>query len=110
MEEYRKELIDRFGEIPNETKDLMDTIKLREIAKKIGFEKLIIKNSKLIGRFTKSNPKYFESTSFSAVLKFIQKNKKGIQLKEKNNQLSLTIDAVSDIEIAIRQLNKIIEN
>mgnify|MGYP001157340484 FL=1 len=110
MEEYRKELIDRFGEIPNETKDLMDTIKLREIAKKIGFEKLIIKNSKLIGRFTKSNPKYFESTSFSGVLKFIQKNKKGIQLKEKNNQLSLTIDAVSDIEIAIRQLNKIIEN
>ena len=46
QQSFMKELKDRFGEIPLETVELIETLKLREIAKKIGFEKLIIKQGK----------------------------------------------------------------
>ena len=75
---------------------------------KIGFEKLIIKNNKMVGKFTSKQPKYFESPSFSGVLNFVQKHKKGVQLKEKKNQLSLVIDGVPNIEIVSQIINKIL--
>ena len=43
LEEYRTQLKDRFGKIPKQTLELIDTIKLRQLARKIGFEKLILK-------------------------------------------------------------------
>lgn len=106
---FKEELEDRFGEIPNETENLIKTIDLRENAKKIGFEKLIIKNHKMVAKFTTKHQKYFESTSFSAVLKHVQNNKKGIQLKEKNNQLSLIIEHIDSVESANNRLNKILQ-
>ena len=108
IEEFKLELKDRFGEIPGETLDLISTIDIREKAKKIGFEKLIIKNNKMVGKFTSKQPKYFESPSFSGVLNFVQKHKKGVQLKEKKNQLSLVIDGVPNIEIVSQIINKIL--
>ena len=107
IEEFKMELKDRFGEIPNETLNLIGTIDIREKSKKIGFEKLIIKNNKMVGKFTSKQPKYFESPSFSSVLNFVQRHKKGVQLKEKNNQLSLVIDGVSNIEMVSQIINKI---
>jgi transcription-repair coupling factor (superfamily II helicase) len=108
IEEFKFELKDRFGEIPSETVDLIKTIEVREKAKKIGFEKLIIKNNKLVGKFTSRQPDYFESNTFSSVLNFVQRHKKGVQLKEKNNQLSLVIDGVTDIEMVSQIINKIL--
>ena len=40
---YRKQLVDRFGEIPSATEDLFNAIRLRWIAKEIGLEKLVLK-------------------------------------------------------------------
>ena len=106
---FKEELKDRFGEIPDETENLIKTIHLRENAKKIGFEKLIIKNNKMVAKFTTKQQKYYESPSFSAVLKHVQNNKKGIQLKEKNNQLSLIIEQINSVESANNRLNKILQ-
>ena len=74
---------DRFGEIPPETFELIETLKLRELAKKIGFEKLIIKQNRLVGKFTTTHSNYFESEAFTKVLKYIQMNKKGVFLKKR---------------------------
>ena len=106
---FRRELIDRFGDIPVQTEDLIKTIKLRETAKKIGFEKLILKSNKMVGRFTTTQQKYFESQTFSSVLSYVQKNKKGVQLKEKNKQLSLVLNQLKDIEAVQKELNTILE-
>ena len=42
---FTNELIDRFGTIPIQTTELIKTLSLREQAKKIGFEKLVIKQT-----------------------------------------------------------------
>ena len=69
------QLIDRFGKIPYATEQLFKAIQLRWIAKEIGFEKLVLKQKKLIGYFI-SNPDspYFQSTRFTNVLNFVQQN------------------------------------
>ena len=69
QQSFMKELKDRFGEIPLETVELIKTLKLREIAKKIGFEKLIIKQGKMVGKFTTTHPSYFESDTFTQILR-----------------------------------------
>ena len=109
LEIFRKELLDRFGEIPHETLALIRAIPLRELAKKIGFEKLIIKSNKLVGKFVSKDNRYFQSNIFSSVLTFVQKHKQGVQLKERNNQLMLTIDNINSVEKAISELENVLE-
>ena len=104
---FSQELKDRFGEIPNQTKELINTLKLREQAKKIGFEKLVIKQNKLVGKFTTSHLTYFESTNFTKVLNFVQKHKKGVQLKEKNKLLILTLENIGTIQEANKKLQEL---
>jgi transcription-repair coupling factor (superfamily II helicase) len=106
---FSKELKDRFGEIPSQTKELINTLNLREKAKKIGFEKLVIKQNKLVGKFTTSHPTYFESTSFTKVLNFVQKHKKGVQLKEKNKVLILTLENIGTIQEANQRLQQLMD-
>ena len=110
INQFKMELKDRFGDIPKETQELIKTIPLRNYAKKIGFEKLIIKNNKLVGKFISNNESYFNSAQFSGVLSYVQKHKNNLQLKEKNNQLLLTFGGVSSIEGAVEILKSIVSN
>ena len=97
---FREELKDRFGEIPQETKELIETLKLRELAKKIGFEKLIIKQNKLLGKFSTTHSNYYESEAFTRVLRFIQLNKHEVALKEKKEVLLFTAKSINNIKQA----------
>ena len=110
INQFKMELKDRFGDIPKETQELIKTIPLRNYAKKIGFEKVIIKNNKLVGKFISNNESYFNSAQFSGVLSYVQKHKNNLQLKEKNNQLLLTFGGVSSIEGAVEILKSIVSN
>ena len=110
INQFKMELKDRFGDIPKETQELIKTILLRNYAKKIGFEKVIIKNNKLVGKFISNNESYFNSAQFSGVLSYVQKHKNNLHLKEKNNQLLLTFGGVSSIEGAVEILKSIVSN
>ena len=102
---YRKQLVDRFGEIPNNTEDLFNAIRLRWMAKKIGFEKMVLKQQKLIGYFiTNQDSPYYQSNSFTQVLQFVQANPYACKMKERNEKLSLVFENVTSIEKALQFL------
>jgi len=106
---YEQQLIDRFGKIPQETKELFNTIKLRWLSKKIGFEKLLLKQQKLIAYFiTNQNSAYYQSAIFTQLLKFVQANPTTCKMREKNNKLSLVFQDIKTINEAINQLSAII--
>jgi transcription-repair coupling factor (superfamily II helicase) len=107
---YRESLLDRFGTIPQQTEALLDAIRLRWMAKEIGFEKLTLKGGKMIGFFV-SNPNsaYFESRAFTRVLNFIKPNPRGYKMYEKGASLRLSKNDVNDIYSAIQALKPIIE-
>ena len=105
---FQEKLIDRFGPLPKPTQELINTIRLRWIAKSIGFEKLVLKNSNMLGYFiSNQDSPYYQSDSFSYILKFIQENPYYCRMKEGNNKLTLSFENVRNILTAIEKLKRL---
>jgi transcription-repair coupling factor (superfamily II helicase) len=106
--DFEAQLKDRFGPVPEQVIELLNTIRLRWLAKSLGFEKLILKNKRFVGYFV-ANPSspFFESEVFTNVLKFVQQNQRGCKMKETNGKLTLSFENIKTIEEARRQLEGI---
>ena len=67
-------LEDRFGEIPKSVEDLISSMKLKWVAKELGFERLILKNGEMRAYFTTNKDSlYFDSESFNKILEYLKK-------------------------------------
>lgn len=109
LENYKNHLIDRFGELPIATQSLFEAVKIRWIAQKVGFEKLVLKQKKLIGYFVANQESdFYQSATFTQVLQFVQQNSGLCKMKEKNNKLSLVFDNVEDVKKAIELIEPIV--
>ncbi|MEZ5025758.1 MAG: transcription-repair coupling factor [Chitinophagales bacterium] len=95
LQEFAKKLEDRFGKLPTQINELFDGLRIRWVAKKIGFERIILKNGKLRCYFLE-NPKspYYESPYFPKVMEHIQTSKKKCNLKQSGNSLILVYDNI----------------
>jgi transcription-repair coupling factor (superfamily II helicase) len=72
---YEARLIDRFGQIPEEAIDLLNSVRLKWIATKMGLERLVLKQGKMIGYFiADQQSSFYQSSLFNQVLKFVQAN------------------------------------
>jgi len=106
---FKESLQDRFGTLPEEISVLMDTIQLRWIAAKAGFEKLVLKQGKFIGHFISDRDSpYYQSNTFTGVLDFVS-NQPRSSLKENNNKLKLTFPQINSIALAKSTIEKILE-
>ncbi len=113
LETFALEIVDRFGEFPNQVSDLFDSVKLKWIAEKAGIEKLIMKQGKLIGYFIKDQQSaFYQSDAFSKVLQFIQQNSSICKMKEKQTRnglrLLLTFENVKTIKQGLSILKPIL--
>ncbi|MDA9000348.1 transcription-repair coupling factor, partial [Flavobacteriaceae bacterium] len=106
---FTTELEDRFGKLPSQSVDLIKTIELKLLAIQNGFEKLILKNEKMICQFISSKEdKFYSSGEFGKILQTIQNNQNLCQLKEKKStngeRLLLVFQEIDSIEKAIKCL------
>ncbi len=108
LQRLEKELEDRFGPVPEQTRELMNVVRLRWMAIRLGFEKIILKKGLMIMHFV-SNPdsSYYVTATFKAVLAFVQGQGSKFRLKETNGKLTLSTDPVNSISGAIEILQKI---
>lgn len=99
VEQMAKELVDRFGPLPEPVKELLTTVNCRRLAKEIGFEKIILKNKKLLLYFI-SNPEspYYDSDSFRELMQYIQTRLIGVQIKQKGKYYYLAVDNKSNMQ------------
>ncbi|MDC1459737.1 transcription-repair coupling factor, partial [Flavobacteriaceae bacterium] len=109
LTKFTTELEDRFGKLPSQSLDLIKTIELKLLAIQNGFEKLILKNEKMICQFISSKEdKFYSSGEFGKILQTIQKNQNLCQLKEKKSingeRLLLVFQEINSIEKAIKCL------
>ncbi|PLX12342.1 MAG: transcription-repair coupling factor, partial [Marinilabiliales bacterium] len=108
--DFEKQLKDRFGTIPSQTIELMNVVRLRWLAIELGFEKIILKNKKLVAYFIQNQDSaYYKSPVFSKVLSFVQQNPRGTKMKESNNKLTLSFDNTVNIQSALEKFQKIID-
>jgi transcription-repair coupling factor (superfamily II helicase) len=111
LEEFRKRLTDRFGEIPTQTEELIKTIILRRIAKKVGLEKIVLKQNKLIGHFiSNSESVYYQSLQFSHILHTLQNNPSLAYMRENNEKLMITFDKIDSVGKGIEVLGRVAHN
>ena len=104
---FESMLSDRFGKIPPSTISLVNAIRLRWVAKDLGFEKIVLKQNKLIGYFiTNQESDYFQSSIFGDILSFVQENPGNVKMREKNERLSLIFHEVKGIQHAIKLLKQ----
>lgn len=110
LQSFTTRLADRFGQIPDETKELMDIVRLRRLALKLGFEKIVIKKNQMMIYFIQ-DPKsiYFSSPAFRNILSWIQLKPQNVRMKEDGDKLTLKIERVHSIKEALRILGDIIE-
>ncbi len=103
---FETSLRDRFGPVPEQAIELIHTIRLRWLAMEIGFEKLLLKNNRMVGYFIPNqNSPYYQSENFTKVLKFVQQNAKLCKMKETNGKLTLSfenIKSIDDATVALR--------
>jgi transcription-repair coupling factor (superfamily II helicase) len=103
---FQNKLIDRFGPMPPRALALMNSIRIKWIATKVGIEKLVMKKGKMIGYFVADqNSDYYTSKRFQQMLQFVQKNSSICVMKEKQTpaglRLLLTFDNVKTTRRAL---------
>ena len=110
LKAFKQQLTDRFGPVPSEVNDLLNTMRLQWMGRAIGFEKISLKKNVLRGYFiTNQQSPYFETDAFRQVLAFVQANPRRCNLKEVKNSLRLSIEGVNSINQAVNLLNEIVE-
>ena len=108
LERYKSNLVDRFGEIPREGLELLQVVPLRRIGKRLGFEKIMLKNGALQMQFV-SNPMsaYYKSEAFEKALDYIGQNPRRCNIKESRGKRYMTVSKVDSVEKAVEILRKI---
>jgi transcription-repair coupling factor (superfamily II helicase) len=105
---FESNLRDRFGPLPTEVIELINVVRMRWKAMKLGFEKITLKNGIMLAYFlSKQDSDYYNSSEFKAVLLYVQKSPNQTSLKEKNNKLWLSIQNVKSVDFAIQMFDKI---
>jgi transcription-repair coupling factor (superfamily II helicase) len=107
---FESKLIDRFGQIPPPAQALLDIVRIKWIAVKIGIEKILLKNNLLIAYFVADpNSSFYRSSLFVSIMNYVNRKQKQMNMKQKAAKLSLTINDVKSVKSAIKVLGEILE-
>ncbi|MCO5725101.1 transcription-repair coupling factor [Robiginitalea marina] len=106
---FREHLSDRFGPLPSQAEDLLDSVRLKWIAAGIGLEKLVLKQGKLLGYFLgEQDAPFYQSEGFSRLLQTVQRYPGQFRLKEKQTRqglrLMLILEPVKSIGQALEKI------
>ena len=105
---YRQRLIDRFGPIPDEGEELMNVVALRRVGKRLGCEKLMLKQGRMTMQFV-SNPMsaYYKSKAFDNVLNYIGGHPRRCDLKEVKGRRMMHVSEVESANEGLSILREI---
>ena len=111
LNDFHKELTDRFGPVPPQVEDLFVTVRVRKLAVELGFEKLFLKNDTLKCFFV-SNPDspYFQSETFTGILQFLQRDTNKGKLKQVGKNGILVVEDIKRMKDLYQFLKRMKES
>ena len=109
LQKFESELVDRFGELPTQVVDLLNSMRIKWISSTIGLEKVVMKKGKFIGYFVADQESdFYQSPIFTKVLGFVQTHSNRCKLKEKETRnglrLLLTFENINSVDKALQAL------
>jgi transcription-repair coupling factor (superfamily II helicase) len=106
---FEKKLIDRFGAVPPPASALLDIVRIKWIAVKLGIEKILLKNNLLIAYFISDpNSEFYRSSLFVSVMNYVNHHQKKMSVRQKESKLSLTINDIKSVRAGIELLQNIL--
>ena len=113
LQKFESKIIDRFGELPIQVVDLLNSVRIKWIATKAGLEKVVMKHGKLIGYFINDQQSgFYQSKGFTKVLQFVQTHPNLCKMKEKQTRsglrLLLTFDNIKSVKQALAVLRPLL--
>jgi len=109
LKKFEARLVDRFGELPTQAIDLLNSVRIKWIASKIGLEKAVMKQGKFIGYFiSDQQSSFYQTNAFTKVLQYVQTHPHSCAMKEKKTRaglrLLLTFEKINSIDKALKVL------
>ena len=110
LETYRQRLVDRFGEVPHEALELMQVVPLRRLGKRLGCEKIMLRQGKMNMQFV-ANPDsaYYQSKTFSAVINYVGNHPRQCDFKQVGTRRLLTVSQIPTVEVAVNVLRAMLD-
>ena len=102
---FEGRLLDRFGALPRAAQELLNVVRLRWEAIRLGMERVKVKNGLMIVHFVgEQNSPYYQSEIFRTLLQKVVQHPERFVLKQHNNRLAMTVRNTKDIEDAWKTL------
>jgi transcription-repair coupling factor (superfamily II helicase) len=102
---YEQRLVDRFGKLPPPAEALLDIVRIKWVAVRLGIEKILLKNNMLIANFiSDQGSTFYRSPIFISIMNYVNRKQGRMNIKQKGTKLSLTMESVRTVKGAIKVL------
>ncbi len=107
LKSFEEKLRDRFGPIPKEVNELFDGVRLRKLAKLLGFEKLQQRRG-ILKCYTIEDPEsgYYDSEAFAKVVGFINAHPSRCSMRQLEKSILIQIREVNSMRAATKILQQ----
>ena len=98
LKSFEAKLIDRFGPLPRPAAELLNVVRLRWEAVRLGMERVKVKNGLMIVHFVGDDDSpYYKSDTFMELLRKVTQRPDRFVLKQHNNRLAMTVRGIKDV-------------
>ncbi|MDE7403262.1 MAG: transcription-repair coupling factor, partial [Muribaculaceae bacterium] len=110
VEEFRRDLADRFGIIPQVSDELIKVVPLRMTAKRLGIERIVLKEGLMRIYFvSESNEAYYKSPAFGKILAYVQAYPQRCQFRDPApGRHAIIVSDVRSVSDALQVLESIL--
>ena len=106
---FRERLEDRFGRIPSETAELLRIPRLRRLARRLGIEKVALKQGAMYLYFVgDNNVAYYQSPMFGRLVRYLQENATRVRIRQNGERRSFAVTQVPTVEEAVAILDSVL--
>ncbi len=102
LQQYRQRLVDRFGPVPAPGEELMHVVTLRRVGKRLGCEKIVMKQGNMTMQFV-SNPQspFYQSKAFGRIIQWVMANARRSTFKDVRGHRMIQIKSVPSVTEAL---------
>jgi transcription-repair coupling factor (superfamily II helicase) len=109
LKQFESRITDRFGPVPPPAAALLDIVRVKWIAVKLGIEKILLKNNLLIAYFISDQTSpFYRSQLFVSIMNYVNRHQKQMSVKQRESKLSLTISDIKTVKAAILILSEML--
>ena len=110
IQKFLKELEDRFGPAPEQVTELVNVVRLRLAAQKIGMERIVLKKGIMLAYFINNQMSpFYQGEIFATVLANLQKYGRRYTLIENAGKLYVKTESVSTVGRAVALLKNLFD-